>query len=170
MRRILVLSGFICLVNGALLIQAVNAEEETAKYALLAGKIITCASEPVDNGVILISGGKIEAIGPQKEIEIPAGYKVLDHRDMYAMPGLIEAHSHFGADSGDLNDSVYPINSGLRVLDQIQPYKYAMQLGIQSGVTTMLHIPGSGSNMAGIGAIMKCGPGTQDEVLLKFPG
>jgi imidazolonepropionase-like amidohydrolase len=33
------------------------------KLALHVGKIITCAGEPIINGTILISNGKIEAVG-----------------------------------------------------------------------------------------------------------
>ena len=57
-------------------------EEETTKtkprYALLAGKIITSAGDPIDNGTILISNGKIEAIGPRNQIKIPDGYEDAD--------------------------------------------------------------------------------------------
>jgi imidazolonepropionase-like amidohydrolase len=34
----------------------------------------------------------------------------------------------------------------------------------------VLYIPGSGSNMGGFGAIFKTGPGTLDDVLVRFPG
>ena len=144
-------------------------EEAKPRYAVLAGKIVTCAGDPIDNGTILVSNGKIEAIGPQKEIEIPEGYKTLDHSDMFAMPGLVEAHSHVGAQGG-FNDSVYPTVSGLEIAHQIQPYNDALKEAIQGGVTTILYLPGSGNNLAGIGVTMKTRPGTAQEVIIKNPG
>ena len=143
-------------------------EKAPTPYAVLAAKIVTCAGDPIDNGTILVSNGKIEAIGPRDQIEIPEGYKVLDHSDMFAMPGLVEAHSHVG--TGGYNDSVYPTVSGLRVADQIQPYNNALKEAIQGGVTTIMHIPGSGNNLAGIGVVMKTRPGTAEEVIIKNPG
>ncbi|MCP4707275.1 MAG: amidohydrolase family protein [Planctomycetes bacterium] len=151
-------------------VQAADDTEESPKYALLIGKIITCADGPIDNGTILVSDGKIEAIGPRDEIEIPEGYKVIDHSRNFAMPGIIEGHSHQGSMMTDLNDSVYPTASGLRVVDQIRPYNDALQIGIQGGVTTILHIPGSGNNFSGFGVIMKTCPGTPEEVIVRFPG
>ncbi|KPK78190.1 MAG: hypothetical protein AMJ79_00455 [Phycisphaerae bacterium SM23_30] len=151
-------------------VAAANPEDKSPpRYAVRAGKIVTCAGDPIDNGTILVSGGKIEAIGPRDQIEIPEGYKVLDHREMFAMPGLVEAHSHVGAQGG-FNDSVYPTVSGLEIAHQIQPYNDALKEAIQGGVTTILYIPGSGNNLAGIGVVMKTRPGTAEEVIIKNPG
>src|SRR5690606_26219902 len=36
--------------------------------------------------------------------------------------------------------------------------------------TTVCYIPGSGTNMGGFGAILKTGPGSLEEVLIRFPG
>jgi len=144
-------------------------DKETPNYAVLVKKIVTCAGDPIDNGVILVSKGKIEALGKQGEIEIPDGYVVLDYSDMFAMPGLVEAHSHVGAQGG-FNDSVYPTNSGLEITHQIQPNNDYLKKAIQGGVTTIHYIPGSGNNMAGIGVTMKTRPGTREDVILKDPG
>ena len=50
------------------------------------------------------------------------------------------------------------------------PYNDALRVGIQGGVTTILHIPGSGNNFSGFGVIMKTCPGTAEEVIVRFPG
>ena len=86
------------------------------KLALQLGKIITCAGDPIVNGSILVSNGKIEAIGPRDKIKVPAGYTVVDLGDKFAMPGLVDVHSHVGG-SGDINEMVYQTNPELRVLD-----------------------------------------------------
>jgi len=142
---------------------------EKPKLAVHVGKAITCAGEPVVNATILIADGKIQAIGPRASVAVPAGYEVIDHSDKFAMPGLIDAHSHVGG-TGDINEMVYQTNPELRVLDVIRPNNDQLKTAVAGGVTTITFIPGSGTNMGGWGALMKTGPGTLDEVLIRFPG
>ncbi len=137
--------------------------------AVHVGKIMTCASDPISHGTILISNGKIEAVGPRDEIEIPEGYQIIDHSDKFAMPGLVEAHSHVGG-SRDLNEMVYQTNPELRNWDQIIPHNDQLKDAIAGGVTTICFIPGSGTNMGGFGALMKTGPGKPEDVIIRAPG
>ncbi len=139
------------------------------KIALHVGKIITSAGEPIVGGTILISDGKIEAIGTRSQITVPDGYEVIDHSDKFAMPGLIEAHSHVGG-SGDLNEMVYQTNPELRNWDQIIPHNDQLKVAIAGGVTTICYIPGSGTNMGGWGTLMKTGPGRPEDVIIRAPG
>ncbi len=139
------------------------------KLAIHVGKIITCAGDPITDGTILVKDGKIEAIGRRAEIEVPEGYQVIDQKDRFAMPGLIEAHSHVGG-SDDLNEMVYQTNPELRNWDQVVPHNDRLKVALAGGVTTICFIPGSGTNMGGFGALMKTGPGTLEEVILKAPG
>lgn len=146
--------------------------DEKAKdtgVAVHVGKIFTCAGDPIAGGTILIKDGKIEAIGRKKEIEIPEGYEVIDHSDQFAMPGLVEAHSHVGG-SGDLNEMVYQTNPELRNWDQIIPHNDQLKVAIAGGVTTICYIPGSGTNMGGFGVLMKTGPGSAEDVIIRAPG
>lgn len=147
----------------------VNAEDAKPKYAIHVGKILTCAGEPIIGGTILVSDGKIEAVGKKKDIEVPEGYLEIDHPDAFAMPGLVEAHAHVGG-SGDLNEMVYQTNPELRNWDQIIPHNDQLKVAIAGGVTTICYIPGSGTNMGGWGTLMKTGPGTPEDVIMKAPG
>src|SRR5580704_4962362 len=145
------------------------AAEPKPKLALHVGKAITCAGEPVVNATILVADGKIQAIGPRAKITVPPGYVEIDHSDKFAMPGLIDAHSHVGG-LGDINEMVYQTNPELRVLDVIRPNNEQLKNAVAGGVTTITFIPGSGTNMGGWGALMKTGPGQLDDVLIRFPG
>lgn len=152
-----------------LLSTSILAAAEKPKVAIHVAKAITCAGAHIDNATILIADGKIQAIGPRAKIATPAGYVIIDHGDKWAMPGLIDAHSHIGG-SGDINEMVYQTNPELRVLDVIRPNNEQLKNAVAGGVTTITFIPGSGTNMGGWGALMKTGPGTLDEVLVRFPG
>jgi imidazolonepropionase-like amidohydrolase len=57
--------------------------------------------EPVRDGVILIDGDQIAAVGARSEVPIPPDAEVLDWSGSTAMPGLIDAHEHLGIDLGD---------------------------------------------------------------------
>ena len=43
---------------------------------------------------VLVSGEKIEAVGPTNEVKAPADAKIIELPNTTLMPGLIEAHSH----------------------------------------------------------------------------
>lgn len=149
---------------------AAGADETTqSRYAIQVGKVITSAGEPIVNGTVLVSGGKVEAVGKTSEIEVPEGYEIVEHPNCFAMPGIIDAHSHVGG-SGDLNEMVYQTNPELRNWDQIIPHNDDLKVAIAGGVTTICYIPGSGTNMGGWGTLMKTGPGKVSDVIIKAPG
>lgn len=145
------------------------ADEGKPKLAIQVGKIITCAGEPIVGGTILVSNGKIEAVGKTSETVVPEGYEIISHPDAFAMPGLVEAHAHVGG-SGDLNEMVYQTNPELRNWDQIVPHNDDLKVAIAGGVTTICFIPGSGTNMGGWGTLMKTGPGKLSDIIICAPG
>jgi imidazolonepropionase-like amidohydrolase len=150
----------------------VTTPQSTAPAATLAirvGKVLTSVGEPIIDGVILVADKKIVAVGKASEITIPEGCEVVHHPNSFAMPGLIEAHSHVGGTS-DLNEMVYQTNPELRNWDQAVPHNEQLKVAIAGGVTTICFIPGSGTNMGGWGTLMKTGPGKLSDVILKAPG
>lgn len=141
----------------------------TANLAIRVGKVLTCVGEPIIDGIILVADKKIVAVGKASEITIPEGCEVVHHPNSFAIPGLIEAHSHVGGTS-DLNEMVYQTNPELRNWDQAVPHNEQLKVAIAGGVTTICFIPGSGTNMGGWGTLMKTGPGKLSDVILKAPG
>lgn len=70
--------------------------------ALRAGRLVDPDSGTVlSNQIVLISGNKILAVGP--ELTIPAEAKVIDLSDKTVLPGLIDCHTHVadGQSDGD---------------------------------------------------------------------
>ncbi|MBK7642779.1 MAG: amidohydrolase family protein [Planctomycetes bacterium] len=140
--------------------------------ALLARKVLAVpldGQQVVDNAVVLVKDGKIEAVGPARSTPIPAGYEVQDVGDKWLMPGMIDLHTHIGG-TYDINDMVYLVNPGLRVSTSVIPKNEALKRDLASGVTTVLFIPGSGVNMSGQGVLIKTGHERYEDALVRAPG
>ncbi len=48
----------------------------------------------IEDGVIVVDGNRIQAVGPRGSVEIPAGAEVVDVGGATIIPGLIDAHAH----------------------------------------------------------------------------
>jgi len=138
-------------------------------YAFRAEKVLTVEGAPIQDGVLLCRDKKIVAVGPADEVEIPDGYEVVDLGDRWIVPGLVDLHCHIASVSFDLNDTVHPTNPEFRTIDLVTTDHAQMKDAMAGGVTTVLYIPGSGSNMGGFGTLTKTA-GTPEEALVRFPG
>lgn len=123
----------------------------------------------VDNALVLVRDGRIERVAPSAQVEVPADYVVEDLGDAWVMPGMIDLHCHIGG-SFDINDMVLLTNPELRVMTSVVTDNPNMRRAIAGGVTTVLYIPGSGTNSGGQGALVKTAPGTFEEMLVRAPG
>jgi len=151
-------------------------EEGGPGLAIRAAKVLTCAWEGrqvFDRGVVLVRDGRIEEVGGP-DLSIPAGYEILDVGDRWLMPGMIDLHSHQAGphfySENNLNEAVYLTNPGLRASCAVRPGVAAMQRGLAGGVTTVLYIPGSATNIGGQGVLLKTAHGTYEENLVRDPG
>ena len=138
------------------------------RMAIRAGRVIPVVGAPIDDGVVLIRDGKIEAVGPASKISIPRGYELRHYPRGFVTPGWVELHAHVAGT--DLNDMVYPTNPELRNLDNIVPDNRQLRAARAGGVTTMLFIPGSGTNISGFGTLVKTAGATVEEMTIRFPG
>lgn len=86
---------------GAIFAQGSGAERqqfirtEAKIIALINVKVIDgTGAAPAENQTIVISGGKIQMIGPTAATTIPAGTETLDLKGYSVMPGLVGMHNH----------------------------------------------------------------------------
>ncbi len=140
--------------------------------AIVAKKIVLAefrGKAVLNNGVVLVKDGKIQDVGPQGELTIPTEYKVLDIGDRWLMPGLVEMHNHVAGRFG-LNDMVYLANPGLRASADVDPGNALTRRGLAGGVTSVLYIPGSGTNVGGQGVLLRTGFDTYERCEIRNPG
>ena len=63
--------------------------------ALVGGQIVDgYEGRPIPDGVVLIAGDRIAAVGPRSQVVVPAGTPVIDTRGMTVLPGLADMHVH----------------------------------------------------------------------------
>jgi imidazolonepropionase-like amidohydrolase len=121
------------------------------------------SSAPVDDGVMVVAGGKIVAVGPRAAVAIPAGAEVLDCRGKVIMPGLVCTHSHIGAPSG--GDMSSPVQPEARVLDSLDVRANSVARARAGGVTLANVMPGSGHLISGQTLYVKLRDGHRIEEL-----
>ncbi|MBI2901856.1 MAG: amidohydrolase family protein [Planctomycetes bacterium] len=149
-----------------------RAQDEKKEQVLVirAAKILTMGPQgAVNHGVIVVRGGKIVEVG--ENAKIPEGATVLDAGDSWAMPGFVDLHCHVGGSMWDINEMNHPRNPELSTKPTIEPDNELLLDAVAGGVTTVLYIPGSGTNISGFGVLMNTGGGrTIEDLVLRFPG
>ena len=113
-----------------------------AQIAVKGETVWTMAGEPINNGVVLINRGKIEAVGTANQIKIPADYKILTAK--VVTPGLIDAHSVVGL-AGYMNqphdqmqiETSAPMQPELRAIDGYNAEDRLIEWLRSFGVTTI---------------------------------
>lgn len=153
------LFGLTLLAGLGLAAQPAAAQES---LAIRGGLILPMNGPPIENGIILIRHGKIEAIG--KDVTIPPEVKVIDAKGKVIMPGFIEAHSSRGMDQVNENNPNTPF---LSVLDSIDPSQDYFDECRRNGVTTVAILPGHNTMFGGQGAIVKTAGPTVNEMVIK---
>ncbi len=126
---------------------SVKGEEITA---IKADRIDTVTSGLIENGVIVIRGSKISAIGT--DVKIPSTANIIDARDKTVFPGLVNPCSAVGLSTPPGGEPAS--HPHYRVADELYPFQDAYRRILQAGFTTLGLTPG-GNGIAGQGAIIR---------------
>jgi len=113
--------------------------------ALRAAKVYTGAGTVHEKGVVLIRGGKVEAVG--SSIALPAGCRVIDFKDSVIAPGLIDPDSSLGALNhvAERATALQPAVGTESVFDR---FSRDFNRALAEGITSVLITP-SGENIVG---------------------
>lgn len=97
--------------------------------AFVGGKVLTMNGEEIiDNGVVVVEGNKIIAVGERGKVRVPSNARVIDTTGKTIMPGLVDTHAH-----------------GAQGEQQIIPQQnWGMYAALTFGVTT-IHDPSNNS-------------------------
>ena len=116
-------------------------------------------------GAVLVKDGKIEAVG--ENVPAPPGARVIDAGGQYLMPGIIDPHSHVGADS--INEGSVSVASMTGIEDVLNPEAIGIYRALAGGVTTIAVLHGSANPIGGKCDIIKTRWG-KDAEGIRFQG
>lgn len=141
---------------------------QPAPLAFTGAHIIPISGPEIESGVLVVSDGKIVAVGPAAAVQIPANAKRIDVSGKIIMPGLVDSHSHIGEPEG--GDGSAPIQPDARVLDSINVLDAHIQKARAGGITTANVMPGSGHLLSGQTLYLKLRKGkTIEDLLIHLP-
>lgn len=126
-----------CLIAACSLVSSMHGQ-----IAVKGNTVWTMAGDPIENGIVLIRDGKIEAVGPASRVSVPAGYRVINAQ--FVTPGLIDAHTVIGL-NGYLNqphdqmalDGGGSLQPELRATDAYNAQERLVEWVREFGVTTI---------------------------------
>jgi imidazolonepropionase-like amidohydrolase len=145
-----------------------------SSVAVTGGRVVPVTSEPIEGGVVLVTDGRIAAVGRPDEVRVPDDAERIDATGRWVLPGFVEAHGHVGLDEegegvagDDTNEMTQPNMAGVRAIDAVNIEDEGFRDALVGGVTSVVVKPGSGNPIGGQAVAMKTWGGrTIDEQVI----
>jgi imidazolonepropionase-like amidohydrolase len=137
------------------------------------GRVVPVSGPEIENGAVLIEGGKIKTVGKADEIAVPADAEIVEAAGGWILPGFVECLAsiglgdRYGAVEGDeVSD---PVTAGLRILDAIDPNDKRFAQAARAGITTLMIVPGRSNVIGARTVVLKPRGATAEEMVLFEP-
>ena len=130
------------------------APPEQPKTVLIQGATVwtSAAQGTLQNADLLVSGGKITAVGPG--LKAPAGAAVIDAKGTHVTPGIVDCHSHIATARG-VNESSHAVTCEVRIGDVIDATDIDIYRQLGGGVTAINILHGSANPIGGQNEVIK---------------
>lgn len=142
-----------------------------AQIAVKGETVYTVSGDAIQNGVVLVNDGVIEAVGSADDVDIPSDYDV--HEAKVVTPGLIDARTVVGLagyynqdhdqDQLETSNAVQP---ELRAIDSYNAREFLVNYLMEEGITTIHTGHGPGAVISGQTMIAKTSGETVEESLV----
>jgi imidazolonepropionase-like amidohydrolase len=146
-----------------------------SSIAITGGYVVPIEGDPVENGTVLLTDGKIAAVA-DSSFKPPPGTEIVDAAGKWVLPGFIDAHAHLGVyeegtgwAGSDTNELTGPVQAQVRALDAINPADQGFRDAIAGGVLAVNVNPGSGNPIGGQTVAIRCWGRTVDDMVLREP-
>lgn len=161
------LLSFLLLVGLALPAQA-------QPTAIVGGTVHPVNGSEIENGVVLLEGDSIAAVGSTADVSIPSNADRIDASGQVVTPGLMDVATATGlvevSSVGGTRDNALDTDDAIRaafdVTDGINPNSVVIPVTRLGGVTTVASTPGGGA-VSGQGAVIDLHGRTIDDMLVK---
>ena len=141
---------------------------------LKGGTLLTVSHGTIENGVLVISAGKITAVGTAGAVKIPKDAEVIDVTGMTVYPGLIDSESYLGLTEISAEDST---NDLIENSDEIMPHMHVydafhaeselIPVARLNGITNAIVAPQSQDTLPGQDSFIQLDGGSANEMLLE---
>ncbi|RMH18666.1 MAG: amidohydrolase, partial [Gemmatimonadetes bacterium] len=121
-----------------------SSADQEAVVALVGGTVHPVSAPAIDNGVVVIRGGRIEAVGAAGSVEVPAGARRVDVSGKHVYPGMIDPLTTIGlfefGQVGQATDQseLGSYNPHIRALPAVNPYYPSLNVARANGITSVL--------------------------------
>jgi imidazolonepropionase-like amidohydrolase len=160
------------LLAAALILSGAAAATAQDVIAIQGGRVYTVSGAVLERGTVLISGGKIAAVGAA--VEVPPGATVIDASGRSVYPGLIDGLTTLGlTEIGSVPGSVDTtevgeVNPQVRAWVAVHPHSELIPVARANGVTAALAAP-AGGLVSGQSALIRLAGSTPDALTVKTP-
>jgi imidazolonepropionase-like amidohydrolase len=174
----LVVGLFVALLPASSLAQSNRATAKTkpdcatCPIALKGGKLLTITHGTIENGTIIMQGGKITAVGAS--VAIPKDARVIDVTGMTIYPGLIDSETNLGLveisseiTTNDTNEPSEEIVPQLHVYDAFHAESELIPVSRLNGITNAIVAPANGDTLPGQDAFIQLDGASADDMLLQ---
>jgi imidazolonepropionase-like amidohydrolase len=141
--------------------------------AITGGKLLTITHGVIENGVVLIEGGKIAAVGTAASVKVPKGATIVDAKGMTVYPGLIDAETRLGlSEMGSdrtTNDTVEPsdeIFPQMHVYDAFHAESEHIPITRFNGITNAIVAPADTDTIPGQDSFIQLAGRDRDAMLM----
>src|ERR1700733_2381816 len=168
-------ASFILGASASLLAQApmVDITPPAGTIAITGGKVLTVSHGTIENGVVLIEGGKISAVGTAASVKVPKGSTVVDAKGMTVYPGIIDSETRLGlseiASDRMTNDTVEPsdeILPQMHVYDAFHAESEHIPITRFNGITNAIVAPASSDTIPGQDSFIQLAGRDRDSMLM----
>ncbi len=151
---------------------AASASAQTV--AIVGGKVYPVSGAPIENGTVVITNGKIAAVGTN--VPIPSGAQRIDATGKIVTPGFVNSSTQLGVQ--DVGFGGPPVDASARGKDNIaaaftiweglNPNSVLLAPARKDGITSFVIIP-TGGLIAGQAALVDIVPGTTSDMIVRAP-
>lgn len=117
---------------------------QTSSRAIRAAAWVTPEGEIEKNAVVLVTDGRIAAVGEEPPKDVP----IDEYERAVISPGLIDCHASLGA-VGHLRETAQPLEPSARARDAFDRFHPHLRVALQAGVTTFALCPDDGNVIGG---------------------
>src|SRR5271166_3353469 len=164
---------FLALLGMTILIVMGWAVAQEKPVVLRGGKLLTVTHGAIDNGVIVMQGGKITAVGAASAVNVPSNAQVIDATGMTIYPGLIDSETHLGLteisaeamtnDLVELSDEIMP---HMHTADAFHAESVLIPVARMNGITNAVVSPEGADTLPGQDSFIQLAGASAPEMLL----